>query len=200
MPPRRSRLPAALLLVVLVAVSAAVAWAGSSQSGTLEVPREPSIPAGRAVFEASCSSCHGAPGRFGAGGWRRGLSPADVTRIALGEERDHPAAITDLGDAWDATAYVWTLATNGPQIRHGETLAYQASDALRQDAVGVALFHWHQVERLKDRTWVLNHDAEAVDGLMTDLAGSRFTGLSEGERNALTEYIFASYFTWPPSW
>ncbi len=199
--PRLTRpFPAAAIALALLVWLPVGAWARKSAPAALSVPGEPSITAGRDVFERACAACHGAPGRFGARGWRRDVAPADVTRMALGRAGDHPEALTDLGDAWDATAYVWTLSMSGPEVRRGEELAFQASKAMKSDGLNVALFHWKQVEQLKDRAWVLNHDEGAVDGLMRALGGARYTDLAAPDRAALVDYIYASYFAWPPSW
>jgi len=201
---RRSALALLTATVLVVAASAALA-AGSDrhpapQQGPLPVPGKPSIPAGEAVYAAHCARCHDQVGRFAGRDWRAGRTPAWVTRVSLGMTAGHPAALSELEPAWEVTGYLWTLPDDGSDIRKGEGLALEANDALRSDAVGLVLFHWNELQNLKNGGWVLNHTEADVDGLMRHLAGSKYTALSAKDRQDLIDYTFASFFEWPSAW
>lgn len=197
-------LAAALTLLLIVAAAPAAAQrAGSEDPAPLAVPGKPSIPKGEERFAADCASCHDAQQDFGAKAWRAELRPADVARIVLGEAAepaDHPAVVTELSAAWELTGYVWSLGTDGPEVRRGEALALEAGDELEGNAVNLALFHLKQVHDLRSGRWVLNHTQGEVMDLMGDLAGERFAALDASDRQALAEYITLSYFVWPADW
>ncbi len=197
------RVAAAALLVVtfLCALAlAATAGAATTDVAPLAVPRKPSITAGERLYPDACAGCHGDPATFGDRAWRAGRSPADVTRMLQGGAEGHPAVVADLGSAWDATAYTWTLPDDGATIRRGERLALDAEKALRGDVLSVALLHWNDLQDLKSASWVLNHTADDVDSAMRRLAGARYSGLEPADRRALIDYVFASFFTWPRGW
>ncbi|MEJ2289790.1 MAG: hypothetical protein P8Y02_14345 [Deinococcales bacterium] len=199
-----------LLTVVALTLPAgvfcAVGWAAGGADAArpprqpLAVPGKPSIPAGDRLFGEDCAHCHSDRSRFSERSWRTSRTPAEVTRMLLGEAAGHPAAVPDLASAWDATAYVWTLPDDGARIRRGESLALQAEKALRSDALSVLLLHWNDLQDLKSAAWVLNHTPGEVDALMRQLAGSRYTELSAADRRDLIDYVFASFFTWPVRW
>ncbi len=208
---RRARggnlLAGGLALTLPVAVFWALAWAAGPTAGVtrpapppLAVPAKPSIPAGAQLYTARCARCHSDPNRFAERSWRASQTPAEVARMLLGRAAAHPAALHDLATAWDVTAYVWTLPDDGDRIRRGESLALQAEKALRSDALSVLLLHWQELQDLKSASWVLNHTAGDVDTLMRGLAGSRYTGLPVTDRHDLVDYVFASFYRWPPSW
>lgn len=203
--------PLSLLVCVAVAFGATLVLAppgDASAAGpptpapqaTLPVPGKPSIPQGEAVFGSRCAGCHHDRSRFAAPAWRDGITPARVARVALGEAAGHPAVVSALEVAWQVTGYLWTLPTDGTDIRRGESLALQADDLLRADALGTLLFHWGAVQNLKSATWVLNHRETDVDRLMRELAGPRYTALPPEDQQDLIDYTFASFFVWPPSW
>jgi len=199
-------LAAAVAVALPVAVFWAVAFAAAPGSAPgqepppLAVPRKPDIVAGERLYGEACTACHSDRSAFADRSWRKGKTPAGVTRMLQGAAGGHPAALPDLAGAWDATAYVWTLPDDGPTIRKGERLALDAEKALRADVLSVALLHWNDLQDLKSATWVLNHTADDVDTSMRRLAGARYTGLQQGDRQALVDYVFASFFTWPPDW
>lgn len=185
----------------------AVGWASTLPTGAygappapLAIPREPSIPAGESLYGSECAGCHADRGTFAGRSWRASLTPAEVARMLLGKAQGHPAAVAELGRAWDAAAFVWTLPDDGTGIRRGESLAFEASDALRSDVLSVALLHWNDLQNLKSASWVLNHTADDVDTLMRRLAGARYTNLPARDRQDLIDYVFASFFAWPGSW
>ncbi|HKI58969.1 MAG TPA: hypothetical protein VKA00_07135 [Trueperaceae bacterium] len=191
----------AVAVVGLVAASAVAAGGpAKAASDPLPVAGKPSIPAGEAVFGSRCAGCHGDGSRFTGTAWRKDVTPARVARIALGQAADHPASVTALKTAWQVTGYLWTLPDSGGDIRRGESLALQANDALRSDALGVVLFHWDALQNLKSGAWVLNHGEADVDRLMREVAGSKYTSLSSADRQDLIDYTFASFFEWPSGW
>ncbi len=203
--PRACVLAATVALALPVAVLWAVAMAAApgaaaQQPPPLTVPRKPGITAGERLYPEACAACHRDPAVFADRSWRAGRTPAGVTRMLQGKAGGHPAALPDLARAWDATAYVWTLPDDGAGIRRGESLALDAEKALRADVLSVALLHWNDLQDLKSASWVLNHTADDVDTLMRRLAGARYTELQEGDRRALIDYVFASFFTWPSNW
>ena len=202
--PRAGRLARATHRVALATALAAVGALAAAADGPLPVPGKPSIPAGAEVFAAACAACHGDDEALDGPGWRRDLAPADVARLALGQAAagldDHVAAVDDAGAAWAATAYLWTRSMTGRDVRRGEKLALEAEDQMKRDALGTALFHWRQIQDLRDGRWVLNHTQADVGNAMGGVAGKRYTSLSEADRRALIDYIFASYFTWPDAW
>lgn len=195
--------------VVALAILAALGSAHGTAPGAIAasavpsvvVPAEPpSIPAGRAVFASACVACHGDGSEFSARSWRAPLAPADVVRTILGWAGGHPAATSDLLEAWDAAAHVWTLADDGAAIRRGEGLAFEASRVQGGDALAVVLFHWNDLQALKSASWVLQHDESDVDGLLRRLGGARYSSLTQAERTDLVDYVFASFFVWPAGW
>jgi len=176
------------------------ALALAAERAPLAVPRKPDVTAGERLYRDACTGCHGDPAAFGDRSWREGRSPADVTRMLQGGAGGHPAVLPDLGRAWDATAYVWTLPDDGATIRRGERLALDAEMVLRAEVLSVALLHWNDLQDLKRASWVLNHTAGDVDASMRRIAGDRYTGLAPDDRRALVDYVFASFFTWPSGW
>lgn len=192
----------ALPLVVFwaVAIAAAPGTTGPQAPPPLAVPHKPDIAAGESLYPKACAQCHANRATFADRSWRSGRTPAEVTRMLQRGAEGHPIVVPDLARAWDATAYVWTLPDDGASIRRGEGLALEAEKALRADVLSVALLHWNDVQDLKSASWVLNHTADDVDTLMLRLAGGRYRGLGAGDRRALIDYVFASFFTWPSNW
>lgn len=195
----------ALMSCVLVLAAQPSSRGASQEPIPLRVPGKPSIPRGKEGFAANCASCHASGRDFARLGWRADLTPADVVRVAMGTAKTpsgavHPAAVGSLAGAWDVAGYVWSLATDGTEVRHGEKLALEAGDALEQNALNLALFHLNELKQLKSGTWVLNHTQGEVVELMGRLAGERFRSLSDEDRRALSAYITLSYFVWPEDW
>jgi mono/diheme cytochrome c family protein len=183
-----------------VAIAAAPGTGAAPEPPPLAVPRKPGIPAGERLYSEACAGCHSDRAIFASRSWRSGRTPAEVTRMLQGAAEGHPAALPDLAQAWDATAYVWTLPDDGPTIRRGEQLALEAERVLRAEVLTVALLHWNDLQDLKNAAWVLNHTEDDVDTLMRRLAGGRYADLQAEDRRALIDYVFASFFTWPSSW
>ncbi|HKI56414.1 MAG TPA: hypothetical protein VKB31_04620 [Trueperaceae bacterium] len=197
---------AAASVTIGAALVASTTWAAAAGGGPpaheqpLSVPGKPSIPAGAGVYRTSCQQCHPDRSRFATPAWRKGVAPAQIARTVLGRRAGHPAAVASLQAAWQVSGYLWTLPDDAADIRRGEQLALQADQALRSDALGLALFHWNDLQDLKSGEWVLNHTEGDVDQLMRTLAGSKYTSLSAGDRQDLVDYTFASFFVWPADW
>ncbi len=202
----RDTIALAATLVVIALVAGTAGWAApNGKKATPSGPPPlsttmPSIVAGEAGYASACAACHPASIRFRTASWRSAYTPAEVAGISMGRMLDHPAAENDLTKAWDVTAYVWTLPDTRADIRHGESLAFEAQKRLQAEAVRVALLHWHDLQDLRSASWVLTHTPDQVRKLMATVAGSTYTNLSPGDQQDLIAYTFASYFDWPPSW
>lgn len=195
----------ALMSCMLVLAAPPSTRPASQELAPLRVPGKPSIPRGKERFEASCAGCHAGGRDFAGLAWRADLAPAYVARVVMGtittaSGAAHPGTPLALADAWDVTGYVWSLATDGAEVRQGEKLALEAADVLEKNAISLALFHLNELKQLKSGTWVLNHTQGEVVELMGRLAGERFRSLSDEDRRALSEYITLSYFVWPDDW
>lgn len=188
------------LILGAIALAAGSAQTSAAPGGAPLSPTRPDIAAGETIYAAACASCHPARTRFTVPSWRAGYTPAQIAGATLGRDLGHPAAERDLANAWDVTAYVWTLPDSASSVKNGEALAIEAERRLQAHAVSVALLHWQDVQDLKSAGWVLTHTPDQVAQVMRVLAGSTFTDLPPSDQRDLVEYTYASYFTWPPSW
>lgn len=189
-----------------LAVVALVALAQSTQ------PSYPSAGAsverGATVYAQSCASCHGAGGTgtataatdFSEAAWSGSLAPAQVVELALGQSGGHPAALDDVGSAWDATAFVWTLPLNAATVREGQAEVQQAAELLKKGGLGLLITKGGEIREIQDPNWVMQHTAADIVKLVTDLAADEYAALNAEHQQALVDYVYASHFTLPEGW
>lgn len=163
---------------------------------------KPDMVRGGTIYRQACSSCHDqrtSRPDFRQRAWKLETSPQAVAAAALGAG-GHPAAVEDADSAWHASAYVWTLSTSKAEVLRGLALAQDAEARLKATNVFVLLGRLGELNALRDPAWVLSHTPAQVDLRFAALSGEAYQELSSTERVALSEYLYASYFAWPPGW
>jgi hypothetical protein len=157
---------------------------------------KPDILQGQAVYEASCSQCHRSAA-FAERAWKSSLTP--VALVADLASSSH-TTILEFDNLWHVTSYIWTQSSGGAGIKYGESLAFEAERRMRKDALWLLLTKGRNIMNLQNRDWVLSHTVAEIDSVITGLAGDTYTTLPETDKEALIDYIYASYFTWPEVW
>jgi hypothetical protein len=157
---------------------------------------KPDISRGQSIFAASCSQCHSSSA-FNEPEWKHSITPANVVMNL--SESNH-ANNLGLEDLWHVTAYTWTKSSTGQDIKHGESLALEAQQRMEKDALWLFITKGQDLMNLQSRDWVLSHTKDDLRSLIINLAGDRYSTLSETDQEALINYIYASYFVWPETW
>jgi hypothetical protein len=157
---------------------------------------KPDIVQGQAVYEASCSQCHNNTA-FSKREWKSSLTP--VSLVSDLASSSHAEGL-EFDDLWHVTSYIWTQSSGGAGIKYGESLAFEAERRMKKDALWLLLTKGRDIMNLQSRDWVLSRTKTEIDSVIMGLAGDTYTTLPETDKEALLEYIYASYFTWPDSW
>jgi hypothetical protein len=184
------------LLVLFLSLLSFVVLAKSLEN---ILPRgfKPDITLGQTLYASSCSQCHTTTA-FSTSTWKTTLTPA-VMVYNLSESPTH-ALNLGLQDLWHIAAYTWTQSATPQQIKFGESLAFTAQERMKQDAFWLMLTRGQDLVNLQSRDWVLSHTAADIDTLVHNLSGDLYPTLSETDKRALIDYIYASYFVWPETW
>ena len=163
---------------------------------------KPDIARGEALFEQRCASCHrqGSTPDFSRDAWKAESTPEWLASVALGRAAEHPPAVSTPDEAWHVAAYVWTRPLHLSELRLGLELARQAEARLLERDLFTLLAALPKLDDLRSTAWVLRRSEREVDARLSDLAGASYEELSEAERQALVDYIYASLFTWPLEW
>jgi hypothetical protein len=168
-------------------------------TGLIGPPRvQPDIARGEALFAAHCASCHA--GAFRDRAWREERTPEWAASVAHGLAGSHPAVAQDAAQAWHVTAYVWTRSSPPYVLQRGLALAEEGKQHIERQSAMHLLMTMPHLRRLQDPAWVLARPERDVRDKAALLAGERFADLSEAERRALVDYIYASFFVWPEEW
>ena len=163
---------------------------------------KPDMVRGGTIYRQACSSCHDQRSSrpdFRQRVWKLETSPQEVAAAALGAA-GHPAVLGDAESAWHASAYLWTRSTSKAEVLRGLALAQDAEARLKSANFFVLLGRLGELNALRDPAWVLSHTPAQVDLRFAALSGEDYQDLSSTERVALSEYLYASYFAWPPGW
>lgn len=183
---------------------AALLLIGIGSADTLVGPPrvKPDIARGEALFEQRCSHCHrqGSTPDFSRDTWKAERTPEWLASVALGLTAEHPPAVSTPDEAWHVAAYVWTRPLRLSELRLGLELARQAEARLLERDLFTLLAALPKLDDLRSTAWVLRRSEREVGARLSDLAGASYQELSDSERQALVDYIYASLFAWPREW
>lgn len=182
------------VLTILFALSCITVFANNFEQ--LFPTSKPDIVQGQAIYNASCSQCH-ATTTFAERSWKASMTPASLAFKLANSSHGEKLGLEDL---WHVTAYVWTQSSTGSHIKHGEALAFEAEDRMKKDALWLLLTKGNDIMNLQNRDWVLSRTEVEIDRIISGLAGDDYLALPQTDKDALIDYIYASYFTWPGSW
>jgi mono/diheme cytochrome c family protein len=92
----------------------------------------PDAPAGQAIYEANCASCHGADGQgtvenardFSDVDYMRAAAPVDFFQVVTDGQGSMPPFKDELSDEdrWNAVYYLWSFAVPAAELAQGKTV------------------------------------------------------------------------------
>ncbi len=180
--------------------------------GLAELPKFPSndvsVTNGQQLYSNYCASCHGDNAKggsqsklnFTSPAWSKDYSPAEIVNIALGVNKNHPAALKDSQKAWDVTAYLWTLPLSSNVIKEGQSEVEKAASLMKKGGIAFLISKGGEIKELENVNWIMQHKESDIVKLIKDLAADQYNALNQEHQQALIDYIYASHFKLPSGW